>query len=279
MGVPSAEDDRTPEGAPMVEITAGKLGGMRVGGPRSPRSSGSRLPVRHQALCVSSASATCGWTGIRRAVVPGPVAMQVPTIWRADEDCRTDVGGLPEPQCLEPRFPARWHEDCRSCFGSTGSIRQWIRVGPWYDGSRLAARGDVVVVTINYRLGAFGFLDLSDLGGPGLPRSGNLGLLDQIAALRGAREHLGVRWRSEQGLPDRRISRCDERRHAPGDGCCEGHVSPGHPPERGPRRSAPRLIARHASVCSTSSAFRSAARGWNGSAPCLPRRSWWQRIG
>jgi para-nitrobenzyl esterase len=44
---------------------------------------------------------------------------------------------------------------------------------PWYDGSRLATRGDVVVVTINYRLGALGFLG-----------DRNSGMLDQVSALR-----------------------------------------------------------------------------------------------
>ncbi len=54
---------------------------------------------------------------------------------------------------------------------------------PWYDGTKFATQGDMVVVTINYRLGAFGFLDLSGLFGDALAGSGNLGLLDQIAAL------------------------------------------------------------------------------------------------
>jgi para-nitrobenzyl esterase len=53
---------------------------------------------------------------------------------------------------------------------------------PGYDGAALARRGDVVVVTLNYRLGAFGFLHLADLD-PAFPDSGNLGILDQIAAL------------------------------------------------------------------------------------------------
>jgi para-nitrobenzyl esterase len=52
-----------------------------------------------------------------------------------------------------------------------------------YDGSSLARRGDVVVVTINYRLGALGFLPLRSLGEVAIPASGNEGLLDQIAAL------------------------------------------------------------------------------------------------
>ena len=53
-----------------------------------------------------------------------------------------------------------------------------------YDGARLAARGDVVVVTVNYRLGALGFLDQSESGRAEFAESGNAAILDQIAALR-----------------------------------------------------------------------------------------------
>jgi len=60
----------------------------------------------------------------------------------------------------------------------------------WYDGSRLAARGDVVVITFNYRLGALGFLHLGDLGGEEWAGSGNTGLLDQVAALRWVAENV-----------------------------------------------------------------------------------------
>jgi para-nitrobenzyl esterase len=56
---------------------------------------------------------------------------------------------------------------------------------PRIDGQHLARRGDVVVVTLNYRLGALGFLHVPELGG-----SGNEGLLDQLAALRWVRREI-----------------------------------------------------------------------------------------
>ena len=59
----------------------------------------------------------------------------------------------------------------------------------FYDGVELAARGDVVVVTINYRLGAWGFLDLSFLD-KRYAESANVGLLDQLAALAWVRANI-----------------------------------------------------------------------------------------
>jgi para-nitrobenzyl esterase len=56
-------------------------------------------------------------------------------------------------------------------------------VDPMYDGSTLAKRGDVVVVTINYRLGAFGYLYI-----PGV--TVNVGQLDQILALEWVRDNI-----------------------------------------------------------------------------------------
>jgi len=58
-----------------------------------------------------------------------------------------------------------------------------------YSGSRLSRRHDVVVVTVNYRLGALGFLNAPAAGGPDdlVP---NAGILDQIAALEWVRDHI-----------------------------------------------------------------------------------------
>jgi para-nitrobenzyl esterase len=67
----------------------------------------------------------------------------------------------------------------------TGSI-------PWYDGSSLARNGDVVVVTINYRLGALGFLHLADVLGDDYAESGLCGTLDQVLALEWVRDNIAA---------------------------------------------------------------------------------------
>jgi para-nitrobenzyl esterase len=51
------------------------------------------------------------------------------------------------------------------------------------DNGTLPKRGDIVLVSINYRLGAFGFLNLKEVTGGKIPATGNEGLLDQVTAL------------------------------------------------------------------------------------------------
>ncbi len=76
-------------------------------------------------------------------------------------------------------------------------VMVWIHGGGFYSGSggiygaeQLATRGDVVVVTVNYRLGLFGFLAHPSLdAAAGQQRSGNFGLEDQQAALRWVRRN------------------------------------------------------------------------------------------
>ena len=63
---------------------------------------------------------------------------------------------------------------------------------PMYNGATLARRGDVVVVTINYRLGLFGYLRGIDVCGDALPSTGNEGLLDQIAALTWVKQEIAA---------------------------------------------------------------------------------------
>jgi para-nitrobenzyl esterase len=84
-----------------------------------------------------------------------------------------------------------------ACDDGARPVLFWIHGGafiwgsadtPWYDGSAFARHGDVVVVTINYRLGPFGFLYLDDLFPGAFPAAGNIGILDQIAALEWVRD-------------------------------------------------------------------------------------------
>ncbi|WP_327110260.1 carboxylesterase/lipase family protein [Nocardia sp. NBC_01730] len=61
-----------------------------------------------------------------------------------------------------------------------------------YSGARLAVRGDVVVVSLNYRLGAFGYIDFGEFGTPEHPFDTNLGLRDQVAALEWVRTNIAA---------------------------------------------------------------------------------------
>ena len=61
---------------------------------------------------------------------------------------------------------------------------------PVYDGTNLAHRGDVVVITINHRLNAFGYLHLAELLGEKYSQSGNAGMLDIVLALEWVRDNI-----------------------------------------------------------------------------------------
>jgi para-nitrobenzyl esterase len=112
------------------------------------------------------------WTQVRDATRPGPMCPQQPSSYAEvaslAEDClclNVVVPGAAGPQ--RPRPVMVWiHGD-----GAIGA-------GSFFDGRRLATIGDVLVVTINYRLGIFGAF-----GYPGLEGSGTFGLQDQQAAL------------------------------------------------------------------------------------------------
>jgi para-nitrobenzyl esterase len=124
-----------------------------------------------------------GWTDVRDAQQFGPVAPQNRSMESllfgddtppASEDCLTL--NIWSPACDDVRRPVMvWFHGGAYVSGSNRN--------PWYDGATLATEGDVVVVTVNYRIGVLGFCQLAEVGGEAFAGSGNLGLLDQIAAL------------------------------------------------------------------------------------------------
>jgi para-nitrobenzyl esterase len=61
---------------------------------------------------------------------------------------------------------------------------------PMYFGDHLARRGDVVVVTVNHRLGILGFLHLAGIGGERWEGSGNAGVLDLVQSLEWVRDNM-----------------------------------------------------------------------------------------
>lgn len=121
------------------------------------------------------------WRGIRDAIAYGAPAPQ------------NGVEGPGSEDCL---FLNVWTPALRD--GRKRPVLVYIHGGgystgsgsdPLYDGTRLCRRGDVVVITVNHRLNAFGYLHLADIAGPAYATSGNVGQLDLVQALHWVREH------------------------------------------------------------------------------------------
>ncbi|MEB3019672.1 carboxylesterase/lipase family protein [[Mycobacterium] crassicus] len=117
------------------------------------------------------------WPGVRDAVKRGPWCIQ-PDAAEVDpisEDCLTLNVWTPTGSAAEPLPVMVWIHG--------GSFMRGA--GDIYHAQRLAVRGRIIVVTINYRLGALGFL-----ADPALGEAGNYGLADQQAALRWVRDNI-----------------------------------------------------------------------------------------
>jgi para-nitrobenzyl esterase len=131
-------------------------------------------------------------------------APQAPAAWKAVRDATQFAPSCPQ-QPSGFAGPGPFSEDCLYLNVYTPTLRRdagrpvvvWIHGGGFaqdasrnYDGSKLAADG-TVVVTVNYRLGALGFLAHPALASrPGGP-AGNYGLMDQQAALRWVQRNIG----------------------------------------------------------------------------------------
>ncbi|MBL1076215.1 carboxylesterase/lipase family protein [Nocardia sp. 2] len=127
------------------------------------------------------------WDGVRDCLEFGEIAPQsagfvpVESSLRMGENCLWLNIWAPTQSADEPRPVMVWIHGGAYCLGTAAQAI--------YDGRKLVETGDVILVSINYRLGSLGFLDLSSLGAEFTP---NLGLHDQIAALEWVRDNIAA---------------------------------------------------------------------------------------
>jgi para-nitrobenzyl esterase len=182
----------------VVETAAGKIRGRQAGGVHlfkgirygAPTGGANRfMPPRKPEP----------WSGVRDALEFGPRAPQL----------ENQFHGMVPPE-FEPMDPGGpMSEDCLSLNvwtagpgdGRKRPVMVWLHGGGYttgsgafvcYDGTELARKHDVVVVTINHRLGVLGFLYLAELGGEQFAPASNAGLLDIVAALEWVRDNIAA---------------------------------------------------------------------------------------
>ncbi|HEY5337388.1 MAG TPA: carboxylesterase family protein [Rhizomicrobium sp.] len=133
------------------------------------------------------------WTSVRKALEPHAVAPQLQDV--AYAMAGSSVEHLCNENCLELNV---WTPGIEV---ATRPVMVYIHGGGYlygsshdedYNGAALAKAGDVVVVTINYRLGIFGHLYLGAVGGKEFQDSGTLSLTDQIEALRWVKANIAA---------------------------------------------------------------------------------------
>jgi para-nitrobenzyl esterase len=146
--------------------------------------------------------APLSWSGVRNARAYGPQAVQT----------NSDVENLMCQEIIQlASYLPEAHpisEDCLylnvwtpAADDGRRPVMVWCHGGGFYtgsgnssrtDGGRLSAAGDVVVISMNHRLGVLGFLHLADLSADAHADAGNLGLLDLVAALQWVRQNVAA---------------------------------------------------------------------------------------
>jgi para-nitrobenzyl esterase len=182
-----------------VETIYGKLSGILLEGAHVFRG------IRYAASPVHEARfrppmPPPSWAGVQKATEYGPMA---PQGWAGDRS-KTAPSNLAALYAAGRPSPREMSEDCLVLDVSTPGLDDerrpvmvWFHGGAFISGSgatdsaaRLAATRDVVVVSLNHRLGVAGFLYLDELSLDRYANSGLLGMLDMVAALEWVRDNI-----------------------------------------------------------------------------------------
>jgi len=139
------------------------------------------------------------WADVMQCTVYGPQVMQGKAQgWKGQGDDNFGLQFNIEPMDEKESFVLNvWSQGIND--GKKRPVWVWIHGGgfsggsanqlPFFDGRALAAKGDIVVVTVNHRLNTLGYLDLRALGGD-YAESVNLGQQDLVAALQWVRDNV-----------------------------------------------------------------------------------------
>ena len=168
-----------------IETGSGKLRGRRQNGVETFRSIPyAAAPIESRRFKPPQPAPQ--WAGVRDAIETGSVCPQTPSrlrfamgdfAARQDEDCLHVT--VWTPRADSGRRPVLVWLHGGAYMSGAGAI-------DWYSGETLAREGDLVVVGVNYRIGVLGFLYSPNLS------PGNLGLLDQQAALEWVRNNIAA---------------------------------------------------------------------------------------
>ncbi len=183
-----------------VTTTKGRLRGLHEDGLTIFRGIPFAAPPTGERRFRAPAEAAA-WEGDRDATKFGPASLQLRPVM--PEGARSPFAGMfdegeleTDEDCLTLNVWTPGLGDAAQPDGARRPVMVWIHGGafrtgtgasPMYDGAALAKRGDVVVVTLNYRLGYLGFLYLPELGG-----GANFGILDQVKGLEWVRDEIAA---------------------------------------------------------------------------------------
>jgi para-nitrobenzyl esterase len=181
----------------IVETIAGKVRGFTRNGINTflgiPYAASTAGKARYQ-----PPAKLAPWSGLRSSMQYGFVSPQEPRVGWANDEVAWMFDwddGRPGEDCLRMNIWTPRVNDNKK-----RAVMVWLHGGGFsagsgqelksYYGENLSRRGDVVVVSLNHRLGVLGYLNLAEIGGAQYADSANLGMLDIVAALEWVRDNI-----------------------------------------------------------------------------------------